>query len=136
MIIGGLAFIGSVITYKLSKDYYYTDNNPFDDFKKKLRFSRQPKKVKTKDDYYEGTFYSDNSIGYWFSDWYDIEVKVIGTQEEWDDFLSIPIKLSFGFERIGKSFSTIIVNGYYKYSMHMGTLKPHVLYSCAKSINK
>lgn len=109
---------GSIIAtlYSIGVYNYQNDNNPFNDYKPHLRFNKIPipfsRKLKGKEDLLEGTFYPNHFIGYWFSDWYDLEIVVEGTQKEWDEFNNIVFKFNYGFSRIENAFKIIRVYGY------------------------
>jgi|SRR4029079_2337949 len=109
---------GTFITtiYSIGTHIYQTDDNPFNYYKPHLKFNKIPtpfsRNLKGKEELLECTFYPNHSIGYWFSDWYDVEIKVEGTQKEWDDFKNIRFKSNYGFGRIENAFKIIRVYGY------------------------
>ena len=108
---------GSIFTalYGIGVYNYQTSDNPFNDYKSCVRFNKIPipfsRNLKREEDLLEGTFYPTHAVGYWFSEWYNLQIVVEGTRKEWDDF-NIIFKFSFGFTRIENSFRRIRVCGY------------------------
>jgi len=109
-LIGGI----SIIVYIICILKYRTDDNPFNDFKSKIKFNKnqgnyEPLAIKSS---LCLTVFKPRSIGYWFSEWFELEIEIQGTKDEWNKFKLKNYDLDFGFTQLEESFGIIHVYGY------------------------
>ena len=97
-LIGGI----SIIVYIICILKYRTDDNPFNDFKSKIKFNKnqgnyEPLAIKSS---LCLTVFKPRSIGYWFSEWFELEIEIQGTKDEWNKFKLNNYDLDFGFTQL------------------------------------